>query len=159
MLQNWYLTPASVNFLAEIVLSLVIALFLTVIIIRLRSHNIKRSHDLLIVTYFWLSVIINALSFVITSRSHALSRSLFFLRDPFHILGLLLLLQFAYRFPAVLPKHTWERRFVLFLTGLDELFQIIVALKQFGLVTMIDLPAKFFNLWGRPDLTGWKLVV
>ncbi len=141
MLQNWYLTPASVNFLAEIVLSLVIALFLTVITIRLRRHDVKRSHDLLIVMYFWLSVIINVLSFVISVRSHALSRSLFFLRDPFHILGLLFLMQFAYRFPVISSRHTRERIVVFILLGFYELLQIIVAANQLELLTKPNLPA------------------
>lgn len=111
MLQNWYLVPASVNFLAEIILSLVIALYITIIILRLRIKNVQRSYDLLIVLYFWLSVIINSVSFVITLRSHSLGSSLFILRDPFHILGLILLLHFSYRFPLVSQRAlpAWRR--------------------------------------------------
>ena len=136
-------------------LSLVIALFLTVIIIRLRRHNIKRSHDLLIVLYFWLSVIINTLSFAITIRSHALSRSLFFLRDPFHLIGLLFLLQFAYRFPVASPKHTRERRLVFTLLGFEVLFQILVVFDQLGLLPRIDLPAYI----SRSDVVSGLIIV
>jgi signal transduction histidine kinase/DNA-binding NarL/FixJ family response regulator len=160
-LPDWYLTPDSINYQAEFILSLVLSVFLTVVVIRERQNQIKPGHGILILMYFWLSALINAVSFVLITCGHGLSSSLLFLRSPFNNLGLLLLLQFAYRFPAPLSRHTRERRIVTAFTCLFYLLiETVSILNQSGILSRTSLSWRLMNLGAVYGLIiAWTLVV
>ena len=136
MPQSWYLTPGSINYLAEAVLSLVISVFITALTIRERKSHGKKEYGLWLVAYFWLTFIINALSLLIETHSHLLNISLLYLRRPFNDLCLLLLLQFAYYFPAPARARRRERIIVQVLSLLYWLYEIVFVLCQLNLLTL-----------------------
>lgn len=125
-----YLTPDSISGLSQFIMTLIVTGYL---LSRLRTQQARPPH-LLILTGFFVCLTLLALS-LFWGASLLPSDQLFvvFVQNVLLGAGLVLLLQFAYRFPAPLG-HSSERRLVLGLSSLYVLYEAAYALYRFWLL-------------------------
>ncbi|MEJ2208973.1 MAG: HAMP domain-containing sensor histidine kinase [Anaerolineae bacterium] len=105
MTHPFYLTPASISFLAQFILSLSITIFLA---LRLRS----RDTALILLTCFFAGATTFIGLMFLDAVLLPYPRLLWAVYAENAVLALMLvfLLQFAYRFPQHYPQHKWEAR-------------------------------------------------
>ena len=107
---TWYLTPAALGYLSQLILALMITGYF---VARLMARGASRPAHMVLLTGFFACIAVLILLFFLgaafppTERLYAL-----FLENTVLALGIVLLLQFAYRFPASFP-HKWEARLAL----------------------------------------------
>ncbi len=127
-----YLTPAALSYLAQFILALLIAGYF---VIRLLARCADRPAHRALLTGFFVCVVLLTLlftldaSFAPTDRLYPL-----FLQTTVLALGILLLLQFAYRFPGPFPRK-WEARLVLVLSLAYLLYEAGYAVYRFYLLS------------------------
>jgi len=103
-----YLTPASISYLTQFMLSLAIAIFLA---LRLRKN---RGAQLVLLTFFFASVaVFIGLLFLDAALLPYPRLFAVYAQNSVLALALVFLLLFAYRFPRQFPRHMWEARAVL----------------------------------------------
>ncbi len=129
---TWYLTPASLGYLTQLIMALMIAGYL---IARLMTPRASRPAHAVLLTAFFACITLLALLFFLeasllpTERLYAL-----FLQNTVLGAGIVLLLQFAYRFPEPFP-HKWEARLVLGLSLCYVLDEAQYAAYRFDLLS------------------------
>jgi signal transduction histidine kinase/DNA-binding NarL/FixJ family response regulator len=97
-----YLTPASISYLTQFILSLAITLFLAQ---RLRNRNTQ----LVLLTYFFAGVTVFIGLMFLDAALLPFSRLLaVYAQNSVLALVLVFLLLFAYRFPRQIPRYKWE---------------------------------------------------
>ncbi|MCX6031796.1 MAG: hypothetical protein NT169_21155, partial [Chloroflexi bacterium] len=100
-----YLTPAALGYLSQLILALMITGYF---VARLASRRASRPAHMPLLTGFFACITLLILLFILdaafppTVRLYAL-----FLENTVLALGIVLLLQFAYRFPEPFPRK-WE---------------------------------------------------
>ena len=130
-MQNWYFTPASIGYLTQFILSLAITAYL---VQRLRLHTEQGSQTLLLMSSFAFVTIFVGLLFL-DAVSLPTPRLYFLYAENAILAGILvLLLQFAYRFPAFFPSRKWESIFVLSLSLLYLLYEAGFAIYRYSLL-------------------------
>ncbi|WP_129631379.1 sensor histidine kinase [Candidatus Oscillochloris fontis] len=113
-----YITPASIGYLNQLILCLMIGCYLLV----LQSHR-RQPINRILGYYFF---VITGLLFTFFFESAlAPSQRIYplFLQTPLISLGLILIFQFAYRFPHLAETRRREARLVLLLSGLYALWE------------------------------------
>jgi signal transduction histidine kinase len=99
-----YLTPASISFLAQFILSLAITLFLAL-------HLRHRTSQLVLLTcFFGGATTFIGLMFLDAALSPFPRLLAVYAQNSVLALALVFLIQFAYRFPQPYPRHKWEAR-------------------------------------------------
>jgi len=99
---TWYLTPAALGYLAQLILALMITGYF---VARLMAPRASRPAHTVLLTGFFACITLLALLFFLeatllpTERLYAL-----FLQNTALGAGIVLLLQFAYRFPDPFPQ-------------------------------------------------------
>ena len=113
-----YFTPASIGYLAQIILSAAISIYL---VQRLLRRENRSAQSVLLAAFFVVVTVFIGLLFF----DAILLPSLFLVYLENTVLGiaLALLLQFAYRFPVLFPRQKWEATIVL---GLSLLYTLDV---------------------------------
>ncbi len=127
-----YLTPAALSYLSQFILALLIASYFVVSLLMPRAS--RPAHKVLLTGFFICIALLTLLltldaAFSPTDRLYPL-----FLQTTVLALGILLLLQFAYRFPRPFPQE-WEARLVLALTLAYLLFEAGYAVYRFYLLS------------------------
>lgn len=148
-----YLTPAALGFLSQFILALLIAGYF---VTRLLMRRANRSAHWLLLTGFFICIAL--LTFLLFAESalplHQRLHPLF-LQTPALALGIVLLLQFAYRFPEP-RRNKWEPLLVLALSlvylGYEAVFAVtrFVQLAEGEIIYRInwaDLPIAAGLLW------------
>ena len=127
---NLYLTPASLSYLTQFIIALLIAGYL---VIRFGSWRSHQPAHLRLLTAFMTGIALLSLLFLLESALPPDLR-LYALYAQNTVLGvaLILLLQFAYRFPEPLPRR-WEARLVLVLSILYMLYEASYAVHRYTL--------------------------
>ncbi len=98
-----YLTPASISFLTQFILSLTISVFL------IRRLWKQRTLQLALLTgFFTLATTFIGLMFLDAAFSPYLRLLVVYAENTILALGLVFLIQFAYRFPQQYPQRKWE---------------------------------------------------
>ena len=113
-----YLTPASVSYLSQFILSLAITLFL---LNRLRSRRIR---SLLLLTAFFVPMTTLTGLMILDAALLPFPRILpAYAENTVLALALVAILWFAYQFPERYPKRKWEMRILLTLSLIYLLFE------------------------------------
>jgi nitrate/nitrite-specific signal transduction histidine kinase len=118
-MQLWYLTPSSISYLAQFVLTLTIATYLAQLAWRLWKQKTEWLATAFLAGFFAGWTTFSLLSFLTVSLHPGLGLVAMYWQTPAVSLGLVFLLQFVYRFPPGPPTLVWESRIVL---GLSLLF-------------------------------------
>jgi hypothetical protein len=129
---TWYLTPAALSYLSQFILALLIAGYF---VARLLTPRASRPAHRVLLTGFFLCIALLTLLFTLDASFSPTDRLYpLFLQTTVLALGILLLLQFAYRFPQPFP-HKWEARLVLALSLAYLLFEAGYAVYRFYLLS------------------------
>lgn len=143
-----YLTPASVSFLTQLILSLAITAFL---VQRLPSH--RTSQLAWLTAFFVLVTIFITLLFLEAAFSPYYRLLAVYAQNTVLALALVMLNQFAYRFPEQYPQHKLEARLVLainlayFSWEAGYMIYRYVALFRYG------------NVFFRPEVASYGLAL
>jgi signal transduction histidine kinase len=152
----WYLTPASISYIAQFILALVIATYLTYLIKQQREQGADTLSAWLLSAFFFSLVAFSATLFLNVTLSPRLRLYALYLETPVTALSFLLLLQFAYRFPSLNPRQVWEAWIMFGLTAAYFLFEASFAVYRFWLTTnqhvdwrpqFADVPLVIFTVW------------
>jgi len=114
---DWYLTAASISYLAQFILALAITshlLRLTLLSARRRANTL--SHVAPLTGFFAGFTLYLLLLFIETVLLPGERLVATYLQIIPLSLGMVCLIQFAYHFPSPAPNQKWERRIALFLT-------------------------------------------
>jgi signal transduction histidine kinase/DNA-binding NarL/FixJ family response regulator len=151
IMQDIYLTPASISYLTQSILALTITGYL-VYRIRLTPHTTRRPHTAFLIGFFAFITLFSLLLFLEASLPRG--EDLYALFPQNTALGgaLVLLLQFAYRFPALPPRKKWEARLVLGLSIAYTLFEFQFAVHRFQLLGAGQV------IW-RPEYADYLLAI
>jgi len=103
----FYLTPASISYLNQFLLALLITIYLGMRIYVLKTHQPSKLAGLLIAFFAGVSVF-SVLLFLESSLLPAQALRAVYLENTILGIILLLLLQFAYHFPILQPKQKYE---------------------------------------------------
>lgn len=165
-----YLTPASISYLNQFLLALLIAFYLGMRLIRTKRQPGNRQ-DCLLTIFFSLTALFSALFFLEVSFLPTERLYVVYLENS--VLGLLLvvLIQFAYEFPVPQDKQKWERFVALLLSGAYFLWEAGFAVWRFQLLqsgqvefrhNYMDIPVALEFLWviilfTRSSIQNWNL--
>ena len=124
-----YFTPSSIGYLAQIILSASISVYLAQRLLRRENRN---TQSVLLASFFIVETLFIGLLFF----DAILLPRLFFVYLENTALGiaLALILQFAYRFPVLFPRQKWEAYLVLFLSLSYTLYEAQYAVGRFLLL-------------------------
>lgn len=140
-----YLTPASISFLAQFILSLAITVFL---VLHLRS----RSTQLVLLTCFFVgATAFIGLMFLDAAFSPFARLLVVYAQNPVLALALVFLLQFAYRFPQRYPQHKWEARAGLAISLSYFLWEAGFAVHRY--VSLLGQETVYF----RPEFAAYAM--
>lgn len=127
----FFLTPASIGYLTQFILSLAITVYLAH---RLRKREQWIGHTLLLTCIFGFSSLFVGLLFLDAILLPAPRLFAVYLENTVLGVVLVLLLQFAYRFPSLLPRRKFESEVVLGLSLFYTLFEAQFAVYRFFLL-------------------------
>ncbi len=116
---TWYLTPSSISYLSQFILTLAIAAYLAQLARRLWKQKSEWLPTALLAGFFAAWTVFGCLAFLDVSLDPSSRLLALFWQVPAVALGLVFLLQFAYRFPTSSRWLTWESLIVL---GLSLLY-------------------------------------
>jgi PAS domain S-box-containing protein len=126
-----YLTPASIGYITQLILSLAITIYLAG---RLRKQENRSPQTILLTAIFAVSTLFVGLLFLDAASLPAPRLQIVYLENTVLGVMLVLLLQFAYRFPAYFPKRKWEAYGLLAASLLYTLYEALFALYRFSLL-------------------------
>jgi len=128
----WYLTPAALGYLSQFILALLIAGYFVARLIRRRAS--RPAHFGLLTDFLTCVALLTLLLTLDAAFSPTDRLCPLFLQTTVLALGILLLLQFAYRFPEPI-SHKWETRLVLALSLAYLLYEAGYAVYRFYLLS------------------------
>jgi DNA-binding NarL/FixJ family response regulator/signal transduction histidine kinase len=144
-----YLTPASVGFLTQVILSLAISAYVAW---RLRQPGNRNLAARLLVGFFLFFSFFIIIIFLETTLVSSARPVALFLEYPTLAISLVFLMQFSYHFPSTLPRHKIEAFIALAISGLYALLEIIFAVYRFSQLAN----GQVFN---RPIALSYPLVL
>jgi DNA-binding NarL/FixJ family response regulator/nitrate/nitrite-specific signal transduction histidine kinase len=155
-----YFTPASISYLAEFILSVLItaylisrlrrrekrdeksrlltrlhlalSLFAAWMTNRLRRREKRGAQAFLLAGFFASLTLFIGLLFLDVTLAPTPRLKAVYLENPVLGIALVLLLQFAYHFPLLSPRHKWEARIVLGLSLSYALYEVYFAVHRFS---------------------------
>jgi DNA-binding NarL/FixJ family response regulator/signal transduction histidine kinase len=130
-MQHWYLTPASIGYLTQLILSLVITLYL---IRRLNIYQPQRTQTLLLTGFFAMVTLFVGLLFLDAVSLPTPRLYIVFLENTALAGVLVLLLQFAYRFPIPYSHRKTETAIALGASMFYLLYEAQYAFYRFSLL-------------------------
>lgn len=143
-----YLTPASVSFLTQLILSLAITAFLAQ---RLCS---RRTSQLAWLTAFFVLVTVFIILLFLDSASSPYYRLLaVYAQNTVLALALVMLNQFAYRFPEQYPQHKLEARLVLAINLVYFLWEAGFMIYRY--VSLLE----YGNVFFRPEYASYGMAL
>ncbi|MCX8062569.1 MAG: hypothetical protein N3D16_08305, partial [Anaerolineales bacterium] len=154
-----YLTTASISYLNQFLLSLVITIYLSWRICRRRRQQ-STIADFLLTGFFVTVTIFSLTLFLETSLLPTERLFVVYLQNTILALMLVFLIQFAYFFPNISIKHRFERWFVLLVTLAYLLWELIIATNRFNLLGKAYVTVRPVNLDYMPVvLFAWVVFV
>jgi signal transduction histidine kinase/DNA-binding response OmpR family regulator len=151
-MSTWYLTPASISYLAQAILCLTIAAYLAYLTRKFRGQKTLTLPTALLTGFFSTLAGFAIFSFFNVAWNPFLRLYAVSWQMPFLAVSFVFLLQFAYRFPTEIPRRVWEARIVLGLSLLYFLWESGYA------VFRMDLLSRYKVEW-RPQLANAPLVL
>jgi hypothetical protein len=133
-MQLWYLTPSSISYLAQFILTLAIAAYLAQLVRRLWKQKTEWLPTALLAGFFAGWTLFSFLAFSEVSLHPGLRLLALYWQSPVVALGLVFLLQFVYHFPAEPPTLVWESRIALGLSLLYLLWESAYAVERLELL-------------------------
>ena len=130
-MQTFYLTPASIGYLTQFILSLVITLYL---IYRFGRNKTRSTQTLLLTGFFCAITLFIGLLFGDTALLPTLRLYAVYLENTILGIALVLLIQFAYRFPTLFLHRKWESYTALGVSLLYTLYEAQYAAYRFSLL-------------------------
>ena len=130
-MQTLYLTPASIGYLTQSILSAIITGTLAW---RLRRGESRSAQTILLVGFFVSITGFIGLMFLEEALLPAARLVVVYLENAALAISLVLLLQFAYRFPVLQPRLRREARIVLAVSAIYAVFEIAYAVYRFSLL-------------------------
>ena len=131
LLPTLYLTPASIGYLAQFILSLAITIYL---VRRLISHKNRNTQAELLGGFFAVVTLFAGLLFLDAASLPTPRLYIVYMENTVLGIVLVLLLQFAYRFPTLYPRRKWEAIFVLGLSLLYLFYEAQYAVYRYSLL-------------------------
>ena len=147
-----YLTPASISYLSQFILSLVITGYLLFLSLRPGLRAKKSPHTVLLASFFACITLLILLLFLETSFLPGDRLFPLFWETVAVAVGLVFLNYFAYSFPTFDPRQKWERRVVISLVILYALFEAGYALYRLDLLLTVG------EVHWRPSWADYALV-
>ena len=126
-----YLTPASIGYLTQFILSGLIEIYLAR---RLFRRENRDAQSFLLAGFFAMGTIFIGMLFLDVVFLPTPRLYVVYLENPVLGFALVLMLQFAYRFPAFSPRRTWEAYVVLGVSLLYALYEAVYAGYRFSLL-------------------------
>ena len=126
-----YLTPASIGYITQLILSLAITVYLAG---RLRKQGNRSPHTILLTGIFAVSTLFEGMLFLDAASLPAPRLRIVYLENTVLGVMLVLLLQFAYRYPALFRQRKWEAHSLLGLSLLYTLYEMLYAIYRFSLL-------------------------
>ena len=126
-----YLTPASIGYLTQIILSLAITAY---IVRRLRKRENRSPQAAFLVCFFASITAYICLLFLETAFLPAPRLVALYLENATIAISLVFLLQFAYRFPTPPPRLKREARLALAISMIYAILEIVYAIYRFSLL-------------------------
>lgn len=126
---RFYLTPASISYLSQVILALSITIYFAYR--AWAARNTREPHALLLLGFFASIALFSLLLFVEVSLQRGSDLYAIYLENTVLGIGLMLLLQFAYRFPKLYPQRRIESLLVLVLSLAYILWEFITAVNRF----------------------------
>ncbi len=130
-MQTWYLTPSSIDYLTQFILSLAITVYLTQ---RLLVHNNRSTQTILLTGFFSSITLFTALLFLDAVALPTPRLYFVYLENTVLAGALVLLLQFACHFPILYPSRKRESVFVLGLSLLYLFYEAQYAIYRYSLL-------------------------
>ncbi len=152
---NIYLTPSALSYLTQSILALAITGYFFYRA-RVTPRQNRESHLFLLIGFFAAISLFSLLLFVEACLPRGQDLYAIYLQNTVLGVGLVLLLQFAYRFPALSLRQKWKARLVLGLSSAYTLWEFIFALHRFQLLhtgqvifrpEFADVPLALAFLW------------
>lgn len=141
-----YLTPASISYLAQFVLSLAITVFLAY---RLRKRPQNMAKQLILLTGFFAAVtVFIGLLFLDAALSPFPRLFAVYAQNSVLALALVFLLQFAYGFPRPFPERKWESRASLVVSLAYFLWEVSYMVYRY--VSLLGRETVYYRPFG-PD--------
>jgi HAMP domain-containing protein len=131
LLQSWYLTPASIGYLTQFILSLAITVYLIRHLSLYKNRNVQNR---LLSGFFAIVTLFVGLLFLDSAFLPTLRLYFVYLENTILAGALILLFQFAYRFPTLYPHRKWESNSVLGLSLLYFLYEAQYAFYRYSLL-------------------------
>lgn len=155
---DFYLTPASIAYLAQLILAVGIAGYLANLA---ATRQAEAVHTRLLAATFGAASALILLYFLQASLDYNTSLYAQFLQNSLLALALLLLLQFIYHFPTPLPGQKWEARLALLLSCLYLALELWLAFSRFRDLRQNHLVSSrpAWGNWPVVLLIGWILWV
>ena len=129
-----YLTPASIGYLTQFVLTSAIAGYFWYLARKSWQGETRLLPTMLLAGAFTAFACATLLLFLNASLHPDLTFYVMPLESIAVALFLALLLQFAYRFPTPAPGQKWEALIALGLTTLDVLWEVVFAIQRYGVL-------------------------
>lgn len=140
-----YLTPASISYLTQFILAFGIAAYF-IHRARLARGTEHHKHTLHLLGFFVSVALFSLLLFLEASLQRGEDFYALFLQNTVLGVGLVFLLQFAYRFPALYPRRRWEAYLVFGLSFLYTLWEFRIAVERFDILSRGEVA------WRPPEL-------
>ncbi|MBI5964575.1 MAG: response regulator [Chloroflexi bacterium] len=126
-----YLTPASIGYLTQFILSLGITVYLLQRLIPNKDRNMQTG---LLTSFFAVVTLFVGLLFLDAAALPAQRLYFVYLENTVLGIALVLVLQFAYRFPASFPPRKWESILALSLSLAYTLYEAQYAIYRYTLL-------------------------
>lgn len=150
-----YLTPSALSYLTQFILALAITGYFFYRAVQAPHHH-REPYQVLLLGFFAAITGFSVLLLAEASLPRGYDFYAIFPQTTVVGIGLVILLQFAYRFPALSPRHKWEARVVLGLSCAYVLWEFVFTLHRFRLLGMgeaiyrpgpADIPMALAFLW------------
>ncbi|MFZ5857262.1 MAG: PAS domain S-box protein [Chloroflexota bacterium] len=164
-----YFTPASISYLNQFLLSLLITIYLSVRLVQRARESFQRQDHLLLMFFLW-TTLFSLLLFLEASFLPAERFIVVCFQNTILAAMLVTLIQFAYHFPVVVEKQKLERRIVLWITIFYTLAEAGIAAWRLHILgegrvefrpALLDIPVALEFVWVifvfvRSSIRNWN---
>ncbi|KAF0107826.1 MAG: two component transcriptional regulator LuxR family [Anaerolineaceae bacterium] len=126
-----YLTPASISYLTQFILSVLITAYLAS---RLRRRENRSASAALLAGFFAAVTLFIGLLFLDVTLLPTPRLAVVYLENTVLGIALVFLLQFTYRFPALYPRRRWESYVALGVSLLYAFYEAYYAIYRFSIL-------------------------